>query len=261
MSKFSAVSNLPYRALAFVRRRLRTRSARHSSIRVLNRPCEITDRRWHAFSRREIFSDEVYRFVASRPKPHIIDCGANVGMSVIYFKNLYPDSTVLAFEPDPTQFQILQRNVATYGLSGVTMHRKAVWNASTALSFQPSGGIGGRVVDEGAVRNAITVEAVRLRDFLTTHVDLLKMDIEGAEYAVLEDCQDKLYLVENIFVEFHERVREEQRLHDMLSILKRAGFRYHIKEAYPIDHPFIRDEYRTHSRYDLQLNVYGFRVH
>lgn len=137
------MSNLRSLVLRLAGRGHPTLPAVRSFVRVLNKPCEITDRYWHAFSRREIFSDEVYRLVARRPKPFIIDCGANVGMSVVHFKNLYPDCTVVAFEPDPTQFQVLQRNVASYGLSGVTLYRNAVWNANAALCFQPNGGVGG----------------------------------------------------------------------------------------------------------------------
>ena len=60
------------------------------------------------FQREEIFRREQYRFETDAPAPFIVDCGANIGMATLYFKSLYPDATVLAFEPDPAAFACLQ---------------------------------------------------------------------------------------------------------------------------------------------------------
>ena len=50
----------------------------------------------------DIFINRVYEFEASRPDPRIIDCGSNIGMSVLYFKHVYPEARIVGFEPDPT---------------------------------------------------------------------------------------------------------------------------------------------------------------
>src|SRR5438309_286226 len=59
----------------------------------------------------EIFVPQVYRFTPTRPDPLIFDCGANIGMAVLYFKWMYPRSRIVAFEPEPATFELLKRNV------------------------------------------------------------------------------------------------------------------------------------------------------
>ena len=68
------------------------------------------------------------------PKPFIIDCGANIGLSVIYLKNLYPDAEIVAFEPDEQNFQLLQKNIASFGFKNVEARKEAVWTENTMAS-------------------------------------------------------------------------------------------------------------------------------
>src|SRR5262249_42775274 len=60
---------------------------------------------------KDIFVQQVYRFDARRPDPHVIDAGSNIGVSTLYFKHLYPRARVTAFEPDPGLFRTLQENM------------------------------------------------------------------------------------------------------------------------------------------------------
>ena len=53
---------------------------------------------------KELFRHETYKFLATKQAPKIIDCGTNIGMSIIYFKTLYPDASITAFEADPFIF-------------------------------------------------------------------------------------------------------------------------------------------------------------
>ena len=100
-------------------------------------------------SYREVLLEQIYRFVARRANPFIIDCGANIGLSVIYFKHLYPAARIIAFEPDPQNFAALQHNVQAFALADVTLYQKAVWNAETELAFQATGSLGSRVLTAG----------------------------------------------------------------------------------------------------------------
>jgi FkbM family methyltransferase len=223
---------------------------------LLGKQIELTDPYWYVQTYREIFRRQIYRFQTTSLHPRIIDCGANIGLSVLYFKWLYPNAEVLAFEPDPVLFQVLQRNVNKAAPSGVTLVQKAIWIDETEVPFLPDGSVGGRLINEANDSEAVYVKTVRLRDLLNGRVDLLKMDIEGAEHEVVADCRDRLGYVDRLFVEYHGGARDQQTLHKMLEILQEAGFRYHIKEANPILHPFIE----RNPFYDLQLNIYCFRV-
>jgi FkbM family methyltransferase len=224
---------------------------------LMGKRIELTDPFWYSHCHHELFVDQIYKFEAKRQNPLIIDCGANIGLSVIYFKHLYPEAEVIAFEPDPKIFRVLQRNVGTFRLEGIVLHCKAVWNRVTTLSFLPDGGVGGRLVLEEGKKKSIQVQTVRLRGFLSQPVDFLKLDIEGAEYEVIKDICDVLEKVDHLFVEYHGAADETQTLHEILQMIQDAGFRYHLKEANPIQHPFVKEE--RNKLYDLQLNIFGFR--
>lgn len=105
----------------------------------------------------------------------------------------------------------------------------------------------------------VDVQAVRLRDVLARQgtVELLKIDIEGAESAVIEDCLGVLDRVERLFVEYHSEPSRPQQLDSMLRGLREAGFRYHCTEATKTyEHPFERIK---DVRFDQQLNIYCYR--
>ena len=76
---------------------------------------------------------------------------------------------------------------------------------------------------------AIGVPAVRLRDWLREPIDLLKLDIEGAELAVLQDCRDRLHQVRNLTVEVHEFEPARRQTGAMFQLLADAGFVFDMK--------------------------------
>jgi FkbM family methyltransferase len=206
----------------------------------------------------ELFVQEMYNFVAKRPNPFIIDCGANLGMSIIYFKELYPDAKIIAFEADEHIFSFLEKNVQSFGYKDVELVNKAVWNKDDVLSFIVEGGAGGRLEDKTENGTYKEVPCVSVRKYLMGEkVDFFKIDIEGAEYEVLKDCEDLLHNVENLFIEYHSMPEKRQNLHDILKIVQDAGFKYHIKEAYTTRYPFI--ERKLNFGMDLQLNIFCYK--
>jgi hypothetical protein len=74
----------------------------------------------------EIFVNAEYDFEAGAPDPCIIDCGANIGMSILFFKARYPDASILAFEPDALSFSSLTHTIESNGLTGVAAEQAAV---------------------------------------------------------------------------------------------------------------------------------------
>ena len=206
----------------------------------------------------EIFIQEMYKFNSKRINPFIIDCGANMGMSVIYFKELYPDSSIIAFEPDSHIFDFLQKNVRSFGFKNVELINAALWDSEGTISFLAEGGAGGRIETSKDEDNLKMVKAVRLKNYvLKQKVDFLKIDIEGAEYQVIKDCEDVLKDIDFVFIEYHSRLDEEQRLHEILEIINNAGFRYHIKEAFTSKYPFLHRS--LNFGMDLQLNIFCYK--
>ena len=111
----------------------------------------------------EVFVNHCYKFVSDNPKPIIIDCGANIGISVIYFKQFYPDSTVIAFEPDSSNFELLEKNVSAFQFSGVSLFKKAVWIHNDSVSFLETSSQESRIENSNDSKNS--VPAARLKDY------------------------------------------------------------------------------------------------
>lgn len=219
------------------------------------RPVTVPDACTYLAGVKEIFRKGIYEFSASSPNPLILDCGANIGLSVIYFKRLHPDSRVIAFEPDPAIFQALVKNVDSFDLRNVELHQAAVWTESGSVPFVQEGGFSGRVQPQSL--QTVSVPSIRLRDQLANPVDFLKVDIEGAEFDVILDCADRLSNVDRMFIEYHSEASKPQRLDELLSVIRQAGFRYQIQEAYVARQPFLAR--RLMMGMDLQLNLFCFR--
>lgn len=206
---------------------------------------------------KEIFVEHIYRQTLPE-NAYILDCGANIGMSVIYMKKLFPDAEIVAFEPDEVNFDLLSKNVNSFNYSKVSLRKEAVWNESTTLLFSNESSMGSKVETSGA-GNTIKVAAVRLKDFIDRRVDFLKIDIEGAESVVLVDIAESLHFVKNMFLEYHGTFSQNAELVQMINIISDAGFNFYIKEAAPIyPTPFTRVK-NPNTDYDVQLNIFCFK--
>src|SRR5262249_54931953 len=81
---------------------------RETTVGLMGRRVRIPDGASFVHMYREIFRREIYRFRCEREDPFIIDGGANIGLGILYFRKIFPRSRILAFEPDPKIFAILQ---------------------------------------------------------------------------------------------------------------------------------------------------------
>ncbi len=230
-----------------------------TTTRLLGETVHVIDAASFLSAYREIFERGIYDFPSPREDPRIIDCGANIGLGVLFWKRRYPRSQIVAFEPDPTAFEALVWNCRHWGVKGVECINKAVWSEQGEYPFARDGADAGHLLlggtDEGAM--SILVPTVRLRDYLVAPVDLLKLDIEGAETEVLEGCSDVLDVVARVFVEYHSRTDREQNLDALLAVLRVAGFRVHIQPGLTSGQPFLKvpDSYGM----DQRLNIFAFR--
>lgn len=236
-----------------------------TTTQFLGRTIQLVDGGTFVVGVQEIFNERVYQFHASSRTPLILDCGANIGLAVIYFKQLFPDCRIIAYEADPSICKALQANVRTFGLNGVDVRNEAVWTKRTTVRFHTEGGASGRVLTTGEGGHTrplpvAEVPAVRLGEVVAEagKVDFLKIDIEGAETAVLRDCESELKQVQSLFVEYHSVAGSPQTLDDLLSVLKRAGFRYYLREAHCPRMPYV--EPPAAAGMDLQVNVFAIRA-
>jgi FkbM family methyltransferase len=219
----------------------------------------FTDPRSFLHTVNELFIDEIYKFETSNKTPYIIDCGAYIGTSILYFKTNYPTAKILAFEPDEDNFEILSKNVNSWSFDNVEVINKAIWENNEPINFESKGEMSGSIqTDASQSSKNNLVKTQRLFDLLDVKIDLLKIDIEGAEYEVIKDCDSKLKNVEKLFIEYHSNYDQLHKLNLILNILLKNNFYYYIKEAgATYKWPFY--EKQTIYSFDVQLNIFAFR--
>jgi FkbM family methyltransferase len=209
-------------------------------------------------SYQEIFVNRIYQFKWPGGQPRILDLGANIGLSILYFKNLYPQAHITALEADPAIFRHAVHNVHGNGFADVELINKAAWNENTVLRFHSEGGDGGRVAVEVDAQ-AVEVEALDVRELLEAkRFDFLKIDIEGAEDVVLPAAGPYLSGIKYVFLEYHSRPGEPQRLARLLGLLADHGFRVNIQSLRDAERPFNVPTVR--DGFDMQLNIFAWRA-
>ncbi len=228
-------------------------------VSINNTKVDVLDNRSFLAQYLEIFFQRSYQFTSSKDSPLIIDCGANIGTSVLFFKSIYPQCRIKAFEPDPIVYQVLSDNIDRHNYSDVEVINQAVWTEETTLNFASDGSDAGTITDT-INNNTIAVKAIDLNNYLNDlgeNIDMLKIDIEGAEYDVVLNCSQALRRVDNLFVECHSFPGQKQRIHQILKLLEDLDFRYYIQNENSRKSPFIN---RSKEKImDMQLNIYAYR--
>jgi len=139
----------------------------------------------------------------------IIDGGANIGLAALYLKWRHPDASVLCFEPNPEALGFLQKNISRNNLSDVKIFPFALGKengeAELFTSARVKGSTSATTVPPKEIERSFRAPMRRLSDFIESPVDLLKLDVEGAEGQVLEDLEaaGKLPLIRFIVMEYH----------------------------------------------------------
>jgi FkbM family methyltransferase len=161
----------------------------------------------------------------------IVDVGAQVGL---YTLKAAPFARrVFSFEPSSTNFGFLKRNVERNSLLNVQVHQTALWSSTGRVRFTDGGagfvselgGVGGDYEVDTTTLDAVVAEVGR--------VDLLKIDVEGAEYDVFPACSDStLRRIEKIVAEVHVFAPDHlRRLDGILHQLKDSGFNVSIRDT------------------------------
>ncbi len=227
------------------------------SVSFLHNHLEVPDVLSFIWQYKEIYVDESYKFSSDSPNPIIIDCGTNIGMSCLYFKSIYPTANITGFEADASIATLCKENLMRNGITDVSIIPKAVWVNDAGVYFEEDGADGGKISNEQS--KAATVSSVRLKDVLLQYekIAMLKMDIEGAEYSVLEDCASVLSRIDHLFIEFHSFPNQPQHLADLMKIMADAGFRLYIKEVNNRKSPLANQG--KEKMMDVQLNIFAYQ--
>ena len=158
----------------------------------------------------ETFERQIYLPLCSQPDARVIvDLGANIGDSAVYFAQRYPNAKIIAVECEESNFQLLCENTTRY--ANVIPVQAAIWREIRKLSIESGSGENGtRVSDQEAAGSSSTVDGITMEALMKAHhmdkIDILKIDIEGAEKKLFEHNCAWLADVQAIGIEFHDHL-------------------------------------------------------
>lgn len=143
----------------------------------------------------------------------IIDAGANIGLATVYFNNKYPNATIVSIEPEGSNFEMLKKN--SEGVKNVILHKRALSNKSNLFLNVIDKGHGNwgfvtEIVNHTGCQNIVDiVKTITIDEIINEnnweYIDLLKIDIEGAEKELFEsDYENWLPKTKCIIIEFHD---------------------------------------------------------
>jgi FkbM family methyltransferase len=161
---------------------------------------------------REVWLDECYALPFSLHPKTILDLGANIGMASLWFQQRYQPTQLLAVECDPDNAGITRLNFSSNGLPGDVLEAAvgassgtAVFSRSTASNL---GSLAPSPLASSNAANLIQVPMVSMGELISrfdqASVDLIKMDIEGAEEAVFSNHPEWLHQTKALIIEWHE---------------------------------------------------------
>jgi len=186
--------------------------------------------------KREVFGRNDYFVELENEKPVIVDAGAYIGDTTLYFKQIYPEAKIIALEPFPKSFELLKKNVEENQLEGVELIQVALSPKSgevtlhvdvsgydwyTTVSYLQNGW------DKRQKTEAVKVRGVTLGEVVEGEIDLLKMDIEGMEMPVLKSLVPELRRIKNIIMEVHPVGGKLPK--ELFRILIAAGYKLELR--------------------------------
>lgn len=188
----------------------------------------------------EIYGLEEYKLSKSYVNPTIIDGGASWGMSVLYFKNLYPHAKIIAIEANPKTVKYLRRNIKVSKLNNIRVINAILSAKKGKQNFFTFKMDGWSISDTAASDFKLsgrdylrkTMPSCRLSDLLHMHADIIKLDIEGMEGEVLFESRHYLKRVSEIVLEHHPSLNVRKNLLENIKhLLSANGFIYQIRST------------------------------
>jgi FkbM family methyltransferase len=203
-------------------------------MRLLSNRVKYPNESHAVFLLHELFVNLAYAFDVTSPALRIIDCGANIGMSILFFKLWAPDASIVAIEPDAAAFRYLQDLVRLNRLRNVELVNAAIARESgfAALYTTPgdAAGITSSLQSAWGGTDQTTVRTIPLSHLIAGPVDFLKLDIEGAEYDAIDELEstERLGSIGAMAIECHAVAGDVGPRLRLVKQLEGAGFRVSI---------------------------------
>jgi FkbM family methyltransferase len=160
---------------------------------------------------RQVFLEQQYKLdeLLSLDAKRIIDAGANIGCASLYFSKIFPGAEIVAIEPENSNFQLLKRNTAGY--KKIACKHAALWGKNEMVSIaNPEAEAASFMVQQTAESSieGFTVDYILNENDWDT-VDIVKIDIEGAEKEVFAENCNWLSKTKVLIVELHDRYKTD----------------------------------------------------
>ncbi len=158
---------------------------------------------------RQIIMNGEYDIPISPDPCIIVDAGANIGMASLYFNHRFPKAVIYSLEPDPKNYKALQHQVS--GISVIRTFHLALWRRKEKLAVLSNGADAWGIQVQASERQG-DIDGIDLTSFMLEHnigtIDLLKIDIEGAEIELFQvSFEYWLHRTRVLVIELHEGLR------------------------------------------------------
>jgi len=212
MSRLSKlIKHLPFGEAIRFYIQMKTGNYADMRLKKLKHPFSLRNNPYDYATFEEVLLREAYHIDLGFEPQTIIDGGANIGLTAVYFANRYPGAKIVAIEPEDSNFKVLEHNTSHY--PAISLVRAGIWNRRTNLSVV-DGGVGNNafMVKEVGPHHPGSLQALSIRDILQqqgwTHADVVKLDIEGSEKKVFESNYESwLPHVKVLIIELHDRMQ------------------------------------------------------
>ena len=174
----------------------------------------------------EVFEHECYRLPIERPPATILDLGANIGLSTVYFARQFPDARLACVEPVPGNLRILDQNLELNGIQAQVFRAAADITDGNVMMERHAKDYGHKVAagSQSSTPSQFEVPAISIPSLLERlgwdRIGLMKLDIEGHETVLLTTAFEWLDRVDTLCVEYHENGGEDE----LMRIASRFGF-------------------------------------
>lgn len=188
----------------------------------------------HQYIFDEIFIDEIYHFQSNRKDSIIIDCGANIGYSVYYFKNKHPNSTIYAFEANTEYYNFLLENIKKLSIKDVNSFNTAISDENGVTTFYTNNESNVLSVPVSSlIKNSLAdlpmrINTIAFGEFIKKieEVDFCKVDIEGGESLLLKSLieHDSIKKIKEFVFEYHHWVQQQYTYDEFTNLLEENNF-------------------------------------
>lgn len=162
----------------------------------------------------------------------IVDLGAHIGTFSVLAAKMARGGMVFSYEPDKQNFVQLLKNIKLNNIENIKPLNSAVWKERRRINlyYNNNSSLGHSLIQGGGESNYYSVESLTLEDIFNSNniktCDLLKIDVEGAEYEILFSAPKKIYeKINSIYFEFHEDQAKRWGEKDLINFLKNNNYK------------------------------------